>query len=457
MKRLFRQSLVRRILIASMLSFVLIFMVLAAVIAYQFFRQQDGVLDVGRRAFADSLCQVLEGYETDAQVRAAAEGAQRMFDAQLRQLQRPLDAHIQVWAHDGRRIYASLDFPEHRPPGLASATNFNWHGQHYSVTSAASSRYQIDVLDSITVLSEREVVMEVLGDLLLKMLIAFPLFLLPTWLAVHSGLKPLGALSKTLRLRPADDLTPFSSDMRYEELRPVVHSLNELMGRLRHKIKQEQAFVHDAAHELQTPLAVIANQTHVLAAATSSKERAEAHQNAENAIERAGHLVRQMVALASLDSDRHDDLNTLDVAAEVRELLAPLVSGALARGIELTLDSPDSVPLYGDKGALHSIVTNLVDNALRYIGGGGHIQVEIEQGGDVVTLRVRDDGPGISPADRERVFDRYYRIAGTGISGSGLGLAIVKQAVARMRGAIRIEEGMNGRGCSFVVSLLVRA
>jgi signal transduction histidine kinase len=315
------------------------------------------------------LCQVLEGYKTDEQVRAAAEGAQRMFDAQMRQLQRPLDAHIQVWAHDGRRIYVSLDLPEHRPLGLASATSFDWHGRNYSVTSVTSSRYQIDVLDSITVLSEREVVMEVLGDLLLKMLIAFPLFLLPTWFAVHSGLKPLGALSKTLRQRPADDLTPFYSDMRYEELRPVVHALNELMGRLRHKIKQEQAFVHDAAHELQTPLAVIANQTHVLAAATSSEERAEAQQNAENAIERAGHLVRQMVALARLDSDRQDNLKTLDVAAEVRELLAPLVSGALARGIELTLDSPDSVALYGDKVALHSIVTNLVDNALRYIGG----------------------------------------------------------------------------------------
>jgi signal transduction histidine kinase len=453
MRHLFRQSLARRILIASMLSFALIFAVLAAVIFYQFFRQQDGVLDVGRRAFADSLSQVLMGYETDEQVRAAAEGAQRVFEAQMQHVRRPLNAHIQVWAHDGRRIYASLDLPQHRPHGLASATSFEWDGQHYSVTSATSPRYLIDVLDSITIQSEREVVMEVLGDLLLKMLIAFPLFLLPTWFAVHSGLRPLGALSKTLRLRPADDLTPFASDMRYEELRPVVHSLNELMQRLRYKIKQEQAFVHDAAHELQTPLAVIANQTHVLAAASTAAERVEAQRNVEQAIERAGHLVRQMVALARLDSDRQDELKTLDVAAEVRELLAPLVAVALARSIELTLDSPDCVPLYGEKGALHSIVTNLVDNALRYIGEGGHIQVEIESGNGVVTLRVRDDGPGISAADRTRVFDRYYRVAGTGVSGSGLGLAIVKQAVARMRGIIYIEDGLLGNGCAFVLVL----
>lgn len=453
MKRWCRPTLARRILVTMMLSFVLGFVVIAAFSFYQLFRQQDGVVDVNRKAFVESLSQALAGYETDDQVRAAAEGVQRMVEAQARQAQRALDAHIQVWTHDGRRIYASLNLPEQRPSGLASATSFDWDGQRYSVASVASPRYIIDMLDSVTIRSEHKLIMYVLGDLLLKMAIAFPLFLLPTWFAVHSGLRPLGALSKTLRQRPADDLTPFASDMRYEELRPVMHSLNELMERLRHKIKQEQAFVHDAAHELQTPLAVIANQTHVLAAATTTAERAEAHHNAEHAIERAGHLVRQMVALARLDSDRQDDLKNLDVAAEVRELLAPLVPGALARSIELTLDSPDSVPLYGDKGALHSIVSNLVDNALRYSGESGCIQVEIESGKGVVTLRVRDDGPGISIPDRERVFDRYYRVAGTGVSGSGLGLAIVKQAVARMRGTIYLEEGVDGKGCAFVVEL----
>jgi two-component system sensor histidine kinase QseC len=107
--------------------------------------------------------------------------------------------------------------------------------------------------------------------------------------------------------------------------------------------------------------------------------------------------------------------------------------------------------LHGDAGALHSIVTNLIDNALRYTGEGGHIQVEIVSGNGMITLRVCDDGPGISIAERERVFDRYYRVTGTVVSGSGLGLAIVKQAVARMRGTIRLEDGLHGKGCAFVV------
>ena len=185
----------------------------------------------------------------------------------------------------------------------------------------------------------------------------------------------------------------------------------------------------------------------------TSEERIEAHRNAEHAIERAGHLVRQMVVLSRLDSDRLDNLKTFDVSANVRELLAPLVPGALANSIELALESPDSVLMHGDPGALHSIVGNLVDNALRYIGEGGRIQIEIESEGGVITLRVLDDGMGIRAEDRERVFDRYYRVAGTSVSGSGLGLAIVKQAVARMKGKIYLEEGLQGRGCAFVVEL----
>lgn len=452
MKRLIRPSLARRILITTMLSFLFGFVVLAVFSFYQLFRQQDGTRDAQLKIFAESLSHVFAEYDTDEQVRLAADAAQKIVDAQNQSGRQLAMIHIQVWSHNGRRIYSSIKLPEQRPPEL-TFSEFNRDGQHYDVTTVESPRYVIDVLGSMSEQSWHKLIMLVLSDLLIKMAIAFPLFLLPVWFAVHSGLKPLGILSNSLRMRHVDDLTPFASDMRYEELQPVVQSINDLMERLRRKIKQEQAFVHDAAHELQTPLAVIANQTHVLAAAKTIEERTEAHQNAEHAIERAGHLVRQMVALARLDSDRKDDDKTLDVAVEVRKLLAPLVSVAQVKSIELTLDSPDSAPLHGDAGALHSIVTNLIDNALRYTGEGGHVQVEIVSGNDMITLTVRDDGQGIGIADHERVFDRYYRVAGTGVSGSGLGLAIVKQAVARMRGTIRLENGLQGKGCAFVVEL----
>jgi signal transduction histidine kinase len=454
MNRWYRPTLARRILFAALLAFVLSFIVITAFNIYQVFGANDGELDSGRRAFVESLSHALSEYETDEQVRAAAEGVQKMITEQMRRNQRP-SAHILIWASDGQSIYSPINLGSQRPTALTSAASgFEWNGQNYIVTSVSSPRYTVDVLGLKPDQSMYKFIMQdLLGDLLIKMLIAFPLVLLPIWFAIHSGLSPLSSLSESLRRRPIDDLTPIASDMRYEELQPIVRAINELLERLRIKIRQEQSFVHDAAHELQTPLAVIANQTHVLASAKTNDERDEAHHNAEHAIERAGHLVRQMVVLSRLDSDRQDDWITFDVAAKVRELLSPLVAEALARSIELTLDSPDSVFLHGDPGALHSIVGNLVGNALRYIDRGGRIQVEIESQKSIVVLRVLDDGPGICPEDRERVFDRYYRVAGTGVSGSGLGLAIVKQAVAKMRGTISLDVGLDGKGCAFVVKL----
>jgi two-component system sensor histidine kinase QseC len=455
MKHLFRPTLTRRSLIAILAAFVLIFVVITVFTFYQLFRNKGGVLDVAREAFVESLSLALSEYKTDEQVRTAADGVQKMIDAQMRQAKRPSTARILVWTHTGKQVYAAINLPVQRPPTLVSSdAGFVWYGQRYRVTSFTSPRYIVDVLDLMSTRAMyKPVMLNALKDLFIKMLIALPLVLLAVWFAIHTGLKPLGILSHSLRIRPADDLTPIASEMRYEELKPVVRAVNDLLVRLREKIRQEQSFIRDAAHELQTPLAVIANQTHVLAAATSPDERTEARRNAEYAIERAGHLVRQMVVLSRLDADLQDGLKYFDIAKKVRELLAPLVPAALAKSIELTLDSPDSVMMYGDPDALHSIMGNLVDNALRYIGEGGRIQVEIEHVNDVVTLRVLDNGPGIRVDDRERVFDRYYRVAGTGVPGSGLGLAIVKQAVAQLRGTISLHDGLHGKGCAFVVVL----
>lgn len=455
MKRFLRPTLLRRILITALLAFVLSFAVITAYTLFQKSKDQSSSADYSRKLFVESLSEQFSELKTDQEVHFAAKFLQGRIETQNRLAHQPTLLYIQVWTNAGKQIFTSLKLPVQRPTGLTSTgEDFAWHSQNYIVRSFASTRYTVDVLFLLPFPSVfNQYNFGFLNDLLIKMLIAFPLVLLPVWFAIHTGLRPLGALSDVLRKRPADDLTPVFSNMRYEELQPVVRAINDLLERLRKKIHKEQSFVHDAAHELQTPLAVIANQTHILAAATTSNERTEAHRNAEHAIERAAHLVRQMVVLSRLDTDLLDECKTFDVAAKVRELLAPLVPGAIDKSLDLSLESPDRVMLYGDPGALHSIVGNLVDNALRYIGDGGHIQVEIESQDDVIILRVLDDGPGIRAEDRERVFDRYYRVVGTGVSGSGLGLAIVKQAVARIKGTITLDDGLNGKGCAFVVTI----
>ena len=388
MKRILRPTLLRRILITSLIAFVLSFVVITGYTLLQKFKDQSSSADFNRNIFVESLSMQLSELKSDQEVGRTAGFYQEMIEAQNRLAHRPTLAYIQVWSHDGQKIFTSLKLPVQRPLDFAAVgEKFVWNDQSFIVRSFSSSRYTVDVL----FLPANPLVFNLgsfvfLNDLLIKMLIAFPLVLLPVWFAIHTGLHPLGALSDALRKRTTDDLTPISSDMRYEELQPVVLAINDLLERLRQKIRKEQSFVHDAAHELQTPLAVIANQTHVLAAANSSEERMEAHRNAENAIERAAHLVRQMVILSRLDNDYQGEQKSFDVAAKVRELIAPLVPGALIKSIELSLESPDSVMLNGDSAALHSIVGNLVDNALRYTGVSSRIQVEIESKNDEVLI-----------------------------------------------------------------------
>ena len=126
---------------------------------------------------------------------------------------------------------------------------------------------------------------------------------------------------------------------------------------------------------------------------------------------------------------------------------------ALARRIELSLDAPDRLPLICDTAALHSVLQNLLDNALRYVHDGARIAVSLAAGQDAVTITVADDGPGIAPAERERVFERFQRGTGHRRPGTGLGLAIVRQALLRLRGQLRLEDGLDGRGVAFIVSL----
>jgi signal transduction histidine kinase len=115
--------------------------------------------------------------------------------------------------------------------------------------------------------------------------------------------------------------------------------------------------------------------------------------------------------------------------------------------------APDTLSLRVNAHAMYSIIGNLVDNAVRYVGKSGRVAVEIETHPASISLRVIDDGPGITEEHRERVFDRFYRVAGSDEAGSGLGLAIVKQAVTRMAGTITLGSGLGGKGCCFTVEM----
>jgi len=178
-----------------------------------------------------------------------------------------------------------------------------------------------------------------------------------------------------------------------------------MLSQLRSTMARERAFVHDAAHELRTPMAVIAAQAHALSGAGSSEERERAQAHLEQAIERASHLTQQLLELASLDDARQRLPKSVDVAQWARQILAQAAPRALARGIELTLDAPDSLEAQIDVPAFQSILENLLNNAIRYVHDGAQVVITLHSD-DERTEYGGDDGVGRAPHCWPRGFTR---------------------------------------------------
>jgi two-component system, OmpR family, sensor histidine kinase QseC len=452
-RAIFRPSLSRRIFVAILIAFAIVLAVLFSYAFLEAFLPNKGLADVGRKNFVEAVGKTLVESGDSEQIRTAARMTDRIIQTQLAQQNARSIPRILVWDSAGNRIYAAPELADAllvaRSPGLSDVTA---NGLPYRAATMESNGYIVEVIDSVDA-TRADFVSAVIKDLLINLAIALPFVLIPAWLAVRGGLRPLRELSASLLRRHPNDLTAVEAPTPYAEMAPLVDALNELLAQLRKKIAREQAFVHDAAHELQTPLAVIANQIHVLASAELAAARTDAKQSAERAVQRASHLVRQLLELARVDAGPATGDEEINIAAVAREVLARAVPVATAKAVEVSLLAPDTLLLRVNAHALYSIIGNLVDNAVRYVGKGGHVAVELDAHPAGISLRVLDDGPGIAEADRERVFDRFYRVAGSDEAGSGLGLAIVRQAVASMAGIITLGPGLEGRGCCFTVEV----
>jgi two-component system, OmpR family, sensor histidine kinase QseC len=285
------------------------------------------------------------------------------------------------------------------------------------------------------------------------LLIALPFVLLTVWLSVNLGLRPLSQLAQKIRQRTVSDLSPLNFPSHLSELKPLVNALDRLLAQLNAKIKNERAFVQDAAHELRTPMAVISAQGHVLANAQTPIERKQAQVFLEQAIERASHLSAQLLSLAAMDDSTHSAPTAINVAHHLRQALAQEGPRAQSKQIELSLEAPDSLFTTLDSAAFESISRNLLDNALRYTPPHGAITVTLTEDANAVHLKFQDDGPGISTSDRAHIFERFYRGAGNATTGSGLGLSIVKQAALRLGGTVQLIAGLQNKGAGFHVQI----
>lgn len=254
-------------------------------------------------------------------------------------------------------------------------------------------------------------------------------------LALRRGLAPLARAADEVAARSAESLHPIPLASQPPEMHHLVGAVNDLMARLGQALSQQRHFLADAAHELRTPMTALRLQAQLLERAQEPAQRAMALAELREGIERTQRLVERLLQLARVSPDAPAlGQEPVDLAGLVRECVTRFAARAEAAGIDLGATSRSAPVVDADPQQLAMLLDNLVENALRHVPSGGRVDVAAVREGDAPALVVTDSGPGIPPAERERVFDRFYRGDGAAGYGSGLGLSIVR-AVAQRHGA----------------------
>ena len=301
---------------------------------------------------------------------------------------------------------------------------------------------------------------EIIKGVILPQFIILPIVLALVWFALARGLSPLAELQERIRARRPDDLSPIDSRQVPEEISPLVGSLNDMLDRLSQTIDMQKRFIADAAHQMKTPLAGMRMQSEL---ALRQLDPYEIHRSLEQlakSSESATRLVNQLLALARAENQPHAGVPyvALDLNEMARDVVQDWVQASFAQRIDLGFEQSGApLDIFGNPVMLRELLSNLIDNALRYTPAGGSVTVRIGSEAGQAILEVEDTGPGIAPHERGHVFERFYRILGNSAPGSGLGLAIVRE-IAQQHGA-EVEVFSNPRnatpkmpGCLFRVS-----
>ncbi|WP_338765612.1 ATP-binding protein [Massilia sp. METH4] len=341
------------------------------------------------------------------------------------------DMVVQVWTPDGIQVFRSISRAELPQRAVLGFSNVKAKGTTYRVFSVQTSNQTVQIAQDMSVRKRMAgaLALRTVGPIALMA----PMLMLVVWWVVSGSLAPVARVRRQVASRQADDLSPVSENDLPDEVKPLVHELNLLFGRVRTAFDAQQHFVADAAHELRSPLAALKLQVLSLERAEDPEARKVAIGRLTAGIERATRLVEQLLVLARQEA-AEPKMDPVDLAELARRTLGDMVGAAQAREIDLGIHEVADVTVQGQADALRVLLRNLVDNAIKYTPSGGTVDVSVRQLDTGAELVVEDSGPGISPEERERVFNRFYRVPGSTATGSGLGLAIIK-AIAERHGA----------------------
>ena len=353
---------------------------------------------------------------------------------------------FQIWRADGKLLMRSNNAPESpltQAGGFSETHGEEGHWRHFSQWNDERS-LQGQVSENHHI--RDDLIGHIAWRLIFPALFGLGLIGLWVWLATRHGLSSLDGVARQIASRDPQQLQAIHPASAPAEIRPLVEALNGLFQRVEKTIEAERRFTADAAHELRTPLAALATQAQVAMRARDNTERDHAIEQLIASCRRASRLVDQLLTLARLDPEKTRAIEMVALDRLAEEVCADHGAPALAKNVALELDAlPTQVA--GNADMLRVLLRNLVDNAIRYTPAGGHVTVAVAPG----ALTVTDTGPGIPAAERERIFDRFHRLAGQDTEGSGLGLSIVARIAERHGATVRLDAGDNEKGLRVTV------
>lgn len=401
----------------------------------------------------------------------AREEANQLFDLQLQQTAASITGMpfapermgqtqageglvVQIWDRSGVRLYlpppASEQPAQRLPRHTPGFATIDTPSGAYRVFSVLANGQLVQIGQPLAV--RRELAASLALRTIFPLLVTVPFLLAFVWFAIARSLAPLTRLAGAVARRSPTKLEPVPDGNWPSEALPLVAELNNLLRRLGATLDSQRALVADAAHELRSPLAALHLQAQLAERAKTSDERASALADLKRGLLRATRMVEQLLSLAREESGVADEPSApVDIVALAKEVVSELSPLAEAKTLDLGVEAPPSVHVIGDGASLRTMLTNLVDNAIRYTPSGGRIDVAVEREREAVVLAVRDSGPGIAPEARERMFGRFVRGGDSSVSGSGLGLAIVQRVAERHGATVELADGPGGRGLAVLV------
>lgn len=374
------------------------------------------------------------------------------------------DIYYAVTTGSGAHVFGSPDFPPVPDEMFRDLTPVYYNGviDGKDVRIVALSMKPVPQEESIVVrvaetrVKRDELTLDLLTEIVFYQIFFMAITFVMIWYGVRSGLRPLTEIASQIAQRSPTDLQPIP-EAAPQEVRPLVDSLNGLLQRLRSAQASQKRFVADASHQLRTPLAALQVQAASALREEDPVAQAEALKRVNESIARVIHVAQQLLVLAKADPEaevRHE-MHAVDLPHLAQELTADWVPHALSQHIDLGYSGPDGgVEIIGEAQLLKEMLSNLIDNALRYTPEGGSVTVGVAADGTHAMLFVEDNGPGIPPEAHAKVFERFYRLPDSQGNGCGLGLSIVKE-IAKLHGAqIDIMPGTGGKGSRLQIAFL---